>query len=81
MFTVSEGEVEQEKLGSWEGSTDFTHFPADLVDLGALPRGGFALFSSNVYRDLINTHAYIINYIISKIKMVGLPIIDFLLIS
>ena len=46
------GKTEQRKLG---GTTDLTHFPADPVDREALPRGGFALFPSSVYEDLINT--------------------------
>ena len=59
MSTLIEGQVKQGK--NW-GRTDLTHFPADLVDHEALPRGGFALFSKSVYEDPINvithTHAH-----------------------
>ena len=51
LFTFSEGQVKQEK--NWV-KTDFTHFPDDLVDFEALPRGGFARFSNSVDEVQIN---------------------------
>ena len=64
------------KKENW-GKIDFTHFPDDIVDHEALPRGRFSLFSSSVYEDLINTRtSYLINHFMSKINVVGLAIID-----
>ena len=41
------------KRGKPWGKTDFTPFPADLVDPEIMPRGGFASFSSSVCETLL----------------------------
>ena len=43
------------------GRTDFTRFPANLVEYETLPRGGFAPFSSSVYEDL-KTHTRLFHF-------------------
>ena len=70
------------KAGNTGVGTDFTPFPADLVDHDSMrPCQGATLpcFSSSVYEDQINLHTslndHMINYFISKIIVVRLAII------